>query len=79
MLPLAEKLARILIEEDLYKNGEGDTLRSVRYDDIFYKITYSDGWWDLEKYQENRCYSKEAFQKLSRLVRHILTIEKIDY
>lgn len=79
MVPFAEKLSRILIEQDLYKNGEGDTLRSPRRDDLFYRITYTDGWWDLEKIKDGKCFEKTSFDKASRLVRKLLNEEKIEY
>ena len=79
MNEIKDKLFRILAEADLYKQGESDTINSVKYSGIKYKITFSDGWWDLEKYSENKCVAKIAFLQLSKLVRTVLSNENIKY
>lgn len=78
-MSIKDKLFRILAEQDLYKQGESDTINSERYEGTKYKITFNNGWWDLEKYKGETCTHKICFMQLSKLVREIINYEKIDY
>ena len=76
---IKDKLFRILAEQDLYKQDEYDTINSERYEGTTYKITFNNGWWDLEKYKGETCTHKICFMQLSKLVREIINYEKIRY
>ena len=78
-MSIKDKLFRILAEQDLYKQGESDTINSVKFSGIKYKITFSDGWWDLEKTSENKVLVKVALLSLAKLVRTVLRNEDIKY
>lgn len=75
-MELKEKILRILIEEDLYKVGESDTIKGKYYT---FKITKGEyGWWDLEIICDI-VESKISFDRVSKLARKILALEKLTW
>lgn len=81
-MTIKEKILRILVEADLYKVGEGDTIASD-VDTCSYRITKSiNGWWDLERVsiKTGKTLGETAsYDSISRLCRRILANERLTW
>ena len=81
-MTIKEKILRILVEADLYKIGEGDTIASD-VDTCSYRITKSiNGWWDLERVSiktGKTLGETTSYDSISRLCRRILTNERLTW
>ncbi len=81
-MTIKEKILRILVEADLYKVGEGDTIAS-EVDSCTYRITKSiNGWWDLERVSKKTgkvLGEKTAYGDIAKLCRKVLANERLTW
>ena len=80
-MTIKEKILRILVEADLYKAGEGDTIASD-VDTCSYRITKSVDGWDLERVSiktGKTLGETTSYRDISRLCRRILANERLTW
>lgn len=80
-MTIKEKILRILVEADLYKVGEGDTIASD-VNTCSYRITKSIDGWNLERVSiktGKTIGETTSYRDISRLCRKILGNERLTW